>query len=258
MGSEALDPVRVLLSTYVFQDLSPAEVEPLAKTVRVREYGRGEYLFHAGDPADFLHVVAAGQIKSSMTTTDGDEFIYDVLTTGAVFGEPGIFSHEHNRVVDAVAMEPSTVIDIPREQLVDFMQRHRPVMMRILEGMASQAREPVETVTDIGYTQIRERVLRKLLQLATTHGHEHEDESVEITLAVSQTTLAGLVGATRENVNRALSSLTADGDLRLVEGRIVIPDIAALRAKADRGLPMLHRRNLTREESARRRDAVAE
>jgi CRP/FNR family cyclic AMP-dependent transcriptional regulator len=258
MGSEALDPVRVLLSTYVFQDLSPAEVEPLAKTVRVREYLRGEYLFHAGDPADFLHVVAVGQIKSSMTTTDGDEFIYEVLTTGAVFGEPGIFSREHNRVVDAVAMEPSTVIDIPREQLVDFMQRHRPVMMRILEGMASQAREPIETVTDIGYTQIRERVLRKLLQLATTHGQEHEDESVEITLAVSQTTLAGLVGATRENVNRALSSLTADGDLRLVEGRIVIPDIAVLRAKADRGLPMLHRRNLTREESARRRDAVAE
>jgi CRP/FNR family transcriptional regulator, anaerobic regulatory protein len=134
MGSEALDPVRVLLSTYVFQDLSPAEVEPLAKAVRVREYRRGEYLFHAGDPADFLHVVANGQIKNSMTTKDGDEFIYDVLTQGGVFGEPGIFSREHNRVLDAVAMERSTVIDIPREQLVDFMQRHRPVMMRILAG----------------------------------------------------------------------------------------------------------------------------
>jgi Crp-like helix-turn-helix domain len=81
---------------------------------------------------------------------------------------------------------------------------------------------------------------------------------VEITLTVSQTTLAGLVGATRENVNRALSTLTADGDLRLVQGRIVIPNIAALRAKVDRGLPTVHRRNLTREESARRRDAAAE
>jgi CRP/FNR family transcriptional regulator, cyclic AMP receptor protein len=256
MGSEALDPVRVLLSTYVFQDLSPAEVEPLAKTARARDYRRGEYLFHAGDPADYLHVVASGQIKNSMTTKDGDEFIYDVLTQGGVFGEPGIFSREHNRVLDAVAMEPSTVLDIPREQLVDFMQRHRPVLMRILAGLASQAREPIETVTDIGYTQIRERVVHKLLQLAATHGQELADDSVEITLTVSQTTLAGLVGATRENVNRALGTLTADGDVRLVQGRIVIPNIAALRAKVDRGLQTVHRRNLTREEAARRRDAT--
>jgi CRP/FNR family transcriptional regulator, cyclic AMP receptor protein len=163
-----------------------------------------------------------------------------------------------NRVLDAVAVERSTVIDIPREQLVDFMQRHRRVMMRILAGLASQAREPVETVTDIGYAQIRERVVHKLLQLAATHGQELEDDSVEITLTMSQTTLAGLVGATRENVNRALRTLTADGDLRLVQGRIVIPNIAALRAKVDRGLPTVHRRNLTREESARRRDAAAE
>jgi CRP/FNR family cyclic AMP-dependent transcriptional regulator len=255
MGAEPLDPVRVLLSTYVFQDLSPAEVEPLARTVRTQEYRRGEYLFRAGGPADFLHVVAAGQIKNSMTTTDGDEFIYDVITPGGVFGEPGIFARERNRVVDAVAMEPSTVLNIPRDPLVDFMQRHRPVMMRILEGLASQAREPIETVTDIGYAQIRDRVVRKLLQLATTHGQERDDESVEIALTVSQSTLAGLVGATRENVNRALSTLTADGDLRVTQGRIVIPDIARLRAKSDRGLPMLHRRNLTREEPARSRDA---
>jgi CRP/FNR family transcriptional regulator, cyclic AMP receptor protein len=251
MEPEALDPIRILLSTYVFQDLSPAELQPLAGTLRSRTYRRGEFLFRAGDPAEFLHIVAAGQVKNSMTTADGDEFIYEVLTPGEVFGEPGLFARERNRVVDSFAMEPSTILAIPRDPLIDFMQGHRPVMMRILEGLAAQAREPIETVSDIGYAQIRERVVRKLLQLAATHGQARDDESIEIAVSVSQTTLAGLVGASRENVNRALSNLTADGVLRLEQGRILIPDIAALRAKGDRGRPLIHRRNRSLDEQER-------
>lgn len=65
---------------------------------------------------------------------------------------------------------------------------------------------------------------------------------------MSQTILAGLVGATRENVNRALSALTEEGDMRVVRGRFLISDPVGLSAKADRGWPPLHRRNLPPEE----------
>ncbi|SRR5258708_1975992 len=242
------DPVRVLLSTYLFQDLSPAELEPLAKTLNARNYRRGEFVFHVGDPADFLHIVATGQVKYFMTTAAGDEFVHEVLAPGAVFGEPGLFAAERNRVVDAMAMQPSIVMSIRRDRLIDFMQRHRPAMMRMLEGLAGDSRVAVETITDLGYAAIRSRVTRKLVDLATTHGRAREDGSVEIALAVSQTILAGLVGATRENVNRAVVALTADGDVRMVGGRFVIADLDALRARADRGWPLLQRRNLSLED----------
>jgi CRP/FNR family transcriptional regulator, cyclic AMP receptor protein len=255
MESEALDPIRVLLSTYLFQDISPAALEPLAATMRSQSYRRGEYLFHAGAPADFLHVVAVGRVKNSMTTSDGYEFIFEVVTPGGVFGEPGLFSRERNRLVDSMAMEPSIVFEIRRDQLIDFLHAHQAVMMRFLEGLAAQAREPIETVTDVVYTQIRERVVRKLLLLAAEQGQDGDDAAGEVALAVSQTTLAGLVGATRENVNRALSSLAADGDLRVVQGRIVIADLSALRAKASRGWPQLHRRNLPRGEAKRKENS---
>jgi CRP/FNR family transcriptional regulator, cyclic AMP receptor protein len=248
MEPAAADPIRVLLSTYLFQDLNPAELQPLARTLHSREYQRGEYVFRAGDSAEFLHIVAAGQVKYFMTTAEGDEFVYEVLTPGAVFGEPGLFARERNRVVDAMAMAPSSVLFIRRDRLIDFMQHHRPAMMRMLEGLAAETRGIVEMVTDIGYAAIRVRLVRKLLKLAATHGLEREDGSAEIALTVSQTTLAGLVGATRENVNRALSILTAEGDVRVVQGRILLPDPAGLRARADRGWPPLRPRNLPPEE----------
>lgn len=235
--------MRVLLSTYLFQDLTPAELEPLVKALHSREYLRGEYVFRAGDAADFLYILAAGQIKYSMTTAEGAEWVLEILTPGAVFGEPGLFAPERTRIVDALAMQRSSVLPIGRGRLIDFMQEHRPAMMRMLEGLATEGRLTIETVTEIGYLQILERVERKLLELASTHGQPREDGGIEIALSVSQATLAGLVGATRENVNRALSVLVSDGRVQLVKGRFVIADLTALRRNADRGWTPLHRRN---------------
>jgi len=251
MASAPPDPVRVLLSTYLFQDLSPAELEPLAQTLHFREYKRGEYVFRAGEPAEFLYILAAGEIKYVMTTAEGDEWILEVLTSGGVFGEPGLFAPEHNRVVDALAIRPCSVLTIRRDRLIDFMQRHPPAMLRMLEALATEVRLTVETVTDIGYAEIRRRIVRKLLELATKHGQELADGSVEIALTVSQATLAGLVGATRENVNRALRALTAEGGVRLVDGRFVIPDLTGFGAEADRGRTPLHGRNLIEDGNAR-------
>ncbi|MDQ6876243.1 MAG: Crp/Fnr family transcriptional regulator [Candidatus Dormibacteraeota bacterium] len=243
MASAPADPIRVLLSTYLFQDLSPAELEPLAGAVESREYKRGQYVFRAGDSADCLYVLAAGQIKYSMPTAEGDEWILEVLTAGAVFGEPGLFAPERNRVVDALATRPSRVLAIRRDRLIDFLERHRPAMMRMLEGLAAEVRRTDETVTDIGFAEIRRRIVRKLLELAAQHGHEREDGSLEIALSVPQTTLAGLVGATRENVNRALRALSAEGKVRLVGGRFLVPDLVGLRREADRGRTPLRGRN---------------
>jgi CRP-like cAMP-binding protein len=243
MASAPADPVRVLLSTYLFQDLSPAELEPLAETLHFREYKRGEYVFRAGEPAEFLYVLAAGEIKYVMTTAEGDEFILEVLTSGGVFGEPGLFAPEHNRVVDAMAIKPCSVLTIRRDRLIDFMHRHPPAMLRMLEALATEVRLTVETVTDIGYAEIRRRIVRKLLELAAKHGEEQEDGSVLIALGVSQATLAGLVGATRENVNRALRAMSAEGKVRLTRGRFVIRDLTGLNREADRGRTPLRHRN---------------
>jgi CRP-like cAMP-binding protein len=243
MASAPADPIRVLLSTYLFQDLSPAELEPLAETLLSHQYKRGEYVFRAGDPAEFLYILAAGEIKYVMTTAEGDEWILEVLTRGTVFGEPGLFAPEHNRVVDALAIMPCSVLSIRRDRLIVFMQRHPPAMLRMLEALAAEVRLTIETVTDIGYAEIRRRILRKLLELAAQHGEEREDGSIEIALSVSQATLAGLVGATRENVNRALRALSAEGKVRLTGGRFVIRDLAGLHGEADRGRTPLHGRN---------------
>jgi CRP-like cAMP-binding protein len=57
-------------------------------------------------------------------------------------------------------------------------------------------------------------------------------ESGGITLRITQQELAGMVGATRESVNKQLHVCQSAGVLRLGKRLIVIPDIDAIEALA--------------------------
>lgn len=238
---KAVDVVQTLLSTYVFGDLSPAALAPVAQHARARQYQPGEFVCRVGDTADTLLVVASGQLKESLVTIEGEELIFEVFTPGAVFGEPGLFAPERNRIIDVTAMTPSTVLAIPRDTVIDFALAHPPVILRLLEGLAATVRSMTEEAGLMAYRPIRERLVAKLLELAETHGHPAPD-GVKIVVNLPQSTLAAMIGASRENVNRALATLAAEGVLDTSGGRVTNVKPDALRARATSGTS-LYRRN---------------
>jgi hypothetical protein len=52
-----------------------------------------------------------------------------------------------------------------------------------------------------------------------------------------------MVGVSRENVNRALSGLAADGTILIQAGSYVLPELDRLRTEISDGLPILDARN---------------
>jgi DNA-binding GntR family transcriptional regulator len=60
---------------------------------------------------------------------------------------------------------------------------------------------------------------------------------------ISQSTLAAMIGVSRENVNRALATLVSDGLIRREKGRYVILDEARLRDRIGRDWPLAGRRD---------------
>ena len=120
MGSSDLDRISLLLGTYLFQGLSPPELEPLARSASTRHVARGEYVHHVGDPADEIYLVAAGQLKDSIVTEEGDELVHTFYGPGMLIGEPGFFATERNRVMAVVAVEPTTLLVLGRGSLEPF------------------------------------------------------------------------------------------------------------------------------------------
>jgi len=235
------DRVALLLGTYLFEDLSPAEVEPLARAATLRRLVRGEFVYRVGDPADELCVVAAGELKDTLVTEDGDEIVLTAYGTGMVLGEPGFFATEANRILGVVAVEPSTLLVLGRADLMAFLERHPQAMLRALQGLASIARTAAEIIAGLAHRPLRERLLHRLLELADRSAPS--EDGVVATPRISQSTLAAMVGVTRERVNRTLAELAASGDVRHEAGRYVLTDPESLRRELAGGSPLLERRN---------------
>jgi CRP-like cAMP-binding protein len=81
----------------------------------------------------------------------------------------------------------------------------------------------------LAFLDLAGRLAKLLLQLAAIHGRVH---GVVLDSGLTQTDLAGMIGASRPAVNRALQSLAARGLIELQGRTIVLRDLEALRRRS--------------------------
>jgi len=225
----AVDRVVVLLGTSLFGDLSPAELEPLAGAATVRRAVRGEHIFDVGEPADAIYIVVSGQLKDATYSDDGAEITHSLWEPGQFFGEVGFFARSRRRVMSMQALEPSTLVVLGREPLMAFLARHPAVALKLLEDVATTSQWQTGMYLSLARRPLADRVVLRLLDLAEASGTV--DAAVATTPRLSQSTLAAMVGASRENVNRVLAGLAADGSVLAVDGRYRIADPVRIRQR---------------------------
>ncbi len=86
-------------------------------------------------------------------------------------------------------------------------------------------------VTSSTYLQLLDvpsRPARKLLELAQQYG-QVEAGGVRLDMNLTQRDLASLIGATRENINKALATFRRNGSIRLDQNQITVVDPDVLR-----------------------------
>ena len=227
-----MDPVGILLQTPIFRDLSAPDVEELLPDLRERSYARGESLWVEGDRTDVLFIVAEGQLKSYRMSRDGGEVILRLHPAVDVVGDVGLFHPSGLRQVSVAAMVRTRCLTIGRAPLLDFLSRHPAAMERMLEQLSLIAVQAAYAFSGVAFDDIRRRVAVALLGLAEEFGEPTGEQGVRIRLRLSQSTLAALVAASRENVNRALSSFVTSGAVSQRDGYFLLHDLAALEQAA--------------------------
>jgi CRP/FNR family transcriptional regulator, cyclic AMP receptor protein len=235
------DVLGWLSRSYLFEGLTAEQLAPLAAVATTRAVVRGEYVCHLGDPAHELWVIASGEVKTSVTDADGVEVVHRVHGPGMTLGEPGFFAVERTRIVDVVATTPSVLVRLSRRELAGFLQQHPSVKDRALEGLASANRWQTTTISSLLSRSLTDRLLLRLLELVESSPERRA--GLAATPKISQSTLAAMVGVSRENVNRALSALAAEGAIRQDSGRYLVLDEARLRRELARDWPLAQTRD---------------
>ena len=214
------------MATGILNQLEPDERRTLLARMRRKRFARGEVIFHEGDPADALHLIAKGHVSIQVTTTRGEAAILCVVGPGSVVGE-------YAAVVPARRSATATALDATETMTLDYdefaaVRAQWPSVDRfLLETAITEVRRLSAALLDALYLPVEQRVLRRLLEVAELYGLE-DGRSVPL----GQSDLAGLAGVARQTTNRILAVMQSAGALRLRRGSIEILDVAAVQKRA--------------------------
>ncbi|HYI56569.1 MAG TPA: Crp/Fnr family transcriptional regulator [Microlunatus sp.] len=224
-----MDRAEVLSQTPIFRDLTGRDVGEIVPHLVERRYAAGQTVWVEGDSADSLYILAEGTLKSHRLSRGGGDVILNFDAAVDIVGQVGLFHPSGKRQVNVTAVVSSSCLLLRRSRLVDFLSRHPMAMERLLEDITSMTVQAAYSFTGMAFDDIQRRAARTLLALAEEFGEPVHD-GVLIRLELSQRTLAALVAASRENVNRALAPLVADGVISQHGRHFVVHDLAALAA----------------------------
>jgi CRP/FNR family transcriptional regulator, cyclic AMP receptor protein len=216
-----MDPVAVLAESSLFNGMSRHDLEALAPAATSRTFRKGSYIFREGDVGNALYVIRRGQVKISRMGRGGEEAVYAILVPGDSFGEIALLSGDAARTADAQAMELTECISVAKDPLLAFLDQYPALSRHLMRALARYVQQLDESLAEIAFLDISGRVARKLLDLGRLHGRKTPD-GIRIDLRLSQRTLASMVSASRENVNRALQRFVTHGDIKQDGGLITI------------------------------------
>jgi CRP-like cAMP-binding protein len=219
-----MDPVVLLASTEFFEAFNDAELAALVAGAQRQHLVRGDVVFTEGAEPDRLYVVITGRIAIANRSVDGRESVMALMEPGDLFGEMGMLDGSV-RSAEARALEPSELMAIDYEpvqaQLEDAPQR----LWGVVKMLAGRLRTTDEALADSVFLDVTGRTAKRLLELA--------GDADEFVLPVTQEELAGMVGASRERVNKAIASFIRLGWIEQSERRyrILQRDRLALRSR---------------------------
>ncbi|MCB1284739.1 MAG: Crp/Fnr family transcriptional regulator [Microthrixaceae bacterium] len=194
-----------LASIGLFSDLGPDVLDQLLAQSSTLRLVRGDVIFSEGSTADSLYIVESGRIAIGNKSFDGRESMVALMTEGDLFGEMSLFD-ELGRSAEARALEPSMVVSIPYQPLIDLWRAQPELLWRVVGLLSQRLRNMDEALADSFFLDVTGRTAKHLLEMA---GDRDEFE-----IPITQEELAGLVGASRERVNKAISSFVRLGWLQ--------------------------------------------
>lgn len=229
----AVDVIELLAKARIFEGVTAAELEGLRPAVRMRSFLKDSHLFREGDPGSHLYLVKSGQVKIVQVGAGGGEIVFAVIGPGEAFGELSLFDSEGERSADAIALEPTECALLARDPVNAFLLDHPKLLLRMISSLVGYIQRKDRAMAEIAFLDIPGRIAQRLVDLAESRG-ERVGEGVVIRIPLSQRTLAGMVGASRENVNRALARFVELGYISQARGTITVLKPNELRKRASR------------------------
>jgi signal transduction histidine kinase len=132
--------VVTLESSTLFGQLPQAELDLLAQLTHEKTLEPGSQIFKEGDPGDGLYFIKDGLVEISVNVGPNAEHVISQVGPGDILGEMAVLE-DKPRSATATALQKTSLLFIPRGELLGLVSRSPALSMALLREISSRLRE---------------------------------------------------------------------------------------------------------------------
>jgi CRP-like cAMP-binding protein len=218
----------LLAGTSLFAPLPPATTRDMAMLYRPRAVGRGDFIYHEGEPARAVHVAAEGRVKIVRETAAGRQVVLRLINPGEPFGISGGWGTA-TYPASARALDAGVVLQLPAREFIRLLSVRPELAMAVIADQGRRLRELESRVLDLETEGVEARLARALLRLIAGM----PSVATPPVVALTRQDLADLTGTTLSTASRTLSAWHRRGIVAALRERVLILDRVALAVIAE-------------------------
>jgi CRP/FNR family transcriptional regulator, cyclic AMP receptor protein len=212
----------------LFAGLSDKQRSWVLSHLSERTLYKNHELIVAGMPGEVLYIILSGTVKVYVPQREGEDVIVAILGPGDPVGEMSVIDRS-GRSASVITLEETRVLWMGQTSFQEALQT-MPVLAQNLIGILNnRLRTSTGQIQALAALDVQQRVIRQLLSFAARYGQPANYGNTLIPIRVTQSDLAGLVGASRKRVNQAIVFLKHSGWIAIdVDYHITLLDQVAL------------------------------
>lgn len=181
-----------------------------------KKYEKGEIIFSEGTSSTIFYQIIEGKVKMFSANTDGKELTQGYFGVGESFGEPPIFIGKPYPST-AQACEPTVVVKIGREKLMDILKDYPETLERLLFAFAQRIYHKASSAQIWVCHSSEEKVLLFLNKLK----EENEaDKQQLMKIPYTRQQIGDSTGLRVETVIRVIKKLHKQGKVKIKNRKI--------------------------------------
>jgi len=211
----------------LFGNLEKPALEEFSKMKIFHFYKKGQIIFHEGSFPAGMYCIFSGKVKVYKMGSDCREQIVRLAGPGKILGYRALLSGD-KYYASATALEDTHICFYPKVVFLDLLQKSLPFTHKTIELLSNDLRQAEKLIMNLAQKNVKARIAEALITLLECYGFDNNGEAINLT--IRREDIGNMAGTTTETTIRTLSDLKKDGIIALQGKKIIISDLAQLRA----------------------------
>lgn len=212
-----MSDLQALLDHPLFEGVHSLEL-PTNSLTRMR-LDHGQMLFDQMDPSRDVYFLLRGAVLAVFWAPDGKELIFNRMAAVDYFGEIAAIDGKE-RSLSVYASGTAEVLVLRRDAFLQILKDESVVCQRVMTRLVGRVRELTHRTSQLSTQSVDQRVKAYIARRAMDAGVFRPGG--ELRGLPTQSEIAGLIGANREAVSRAISDMKRSGVIKAGRQRITL------------------------------------